>query len=254
MVQTRLIPVLLLKDGQLYKTTKFKDPKYIGDPRNAVKIFNEKEVDELCLLDISATPLNRRPNFMLVEELANECFMPISYGGGVRTIEDIKTLFSLGVEKVILNSILYSNIELVRSASEIFGDQSIVASLDVRKNLWGQYELRSNCVSVKQNRNIFEFISELEDIGIGELFLNSIDRDGTMQGMDLDLVRKVADHIKVPLVACGGVGSLQHIQEVYQNTEVSAVGLGSFVVYHGKHRAVLITYPNQEVIKQTFNG
>ena len=250
MLQNRLIPVLLLRGEGLYKTVKFKNPNYIGDPRNAVKIFNEKEVDEICLLDITATSEKRGPNFQLIQEITNEAFMPLSYGGGIKTIEDIQKLFSIGIEKVIINSNLYESPELITKASEIYGDQSIVASIDVKKSRWGGYKLYSHGGKKKQSKKLIPFLQELEKMGIGEVVINSIDQDGTMQGMDLDLVRVVASSLKVPVVAAGGLGSMEHIKDVFMQTEVSALGVGSFFVYHGKQRGVLITYPSREELEK----
>jgi len=250
MLQSRLIPVLLLKGEGLYKTVRFKDPNYIGDPRNAVKIFNEKEVDEICLLDITATNEKRPPNFTLIEEITSEAFMPLSYGGGVNSIEDIKRLFSLGVEKVIINSVLYEKPELITAAAKIFGEQSIIASIDVKKDIFGKYHLYSHAGKKKQKSDLFTFVQRVSDLGVGEIILNSIDRDGTMQGMDIKLIREVANSISIPLVAAGGIGTFEDIQLVLRETDVAALGIGSFFVYHGKQRGILITYPNQDQIER----
>lgn len=250
MVQNRLIPVLLLKREGLYKTIQFKKPRYIGDPRNAVKIFNEKEVDEICILDITASKEKRAPNFQLIEEIVNEAFMPLSYGGGIRSMEDVQRLFSIGIEKVVINSALYDAPELIKECSRIYGDQSIVASLDVKKYRFGGYRLFSQGGGKRHREKMIPFLQKLETLGIGEVMINSIDKDGLMQGMDIDLLRRVSAAVKVPVVGVGGVGNLQHVKDALNETEVSAIGIGSFFVFHGKHKGVLITYPSREELKK----
>lgn len=249
MLINRLIPILLLKDQGLYKTVKFKKPTYVGDPRNAVKIFNEKQVDELCLLDITASRDSKEPDFEFIGELTNECFMPIAYGGGITTMDHVQKLFSLGVEKVVLNSILYSNPELVRQASQLFGNQSIVASVDVKRSLFKKLEVRSHGGTKKENVDLVDFLNHLVELGVGEIIINAIDKDGTMSGMDSDLISLIGKELNVPVVACGGVGSLEDIRQGIARG-ASAVGAGSFFVFHGKHRAVLITYPSRKEIRQ----
>ena len=250
MLVNRLIPVLLLQDQGLYKTVKFKKPVYVGDPRNAVKIFNEKEVDELCLLDIGASKESKEPDFDFIGELTNECFMPIAYGGGITSLDHIKRLFSLGVEKVVLNSVLFTQPDLVRDAAQIYGNQSIVASVDVKRTLFKKLEVRSVGGTKKENVDLPEFLKHLVSLGAGEVIINSIDKDGTMGGMDTDLIKLVADQLDIPVVACGGVGALEHIREGITTGGASAIGAGSFFVFHGKHRAVLITYPPRKEVRQ----
>lgn len=239
----RVIPVLLLKEDGLYKTTKFKKPNYLGDPVNVVKIFNEKRVDELCVLDISPG-LTPRPNFELIREIASEAFMPLSYGGGIDSIEDIRKLFHLGVEKVILNTVLFEKFEVLFEAANVFGGQSLAVSIDVKKNVFGKYIIMSNSGTKKQDVDLLAYLKKLESVEVGEIVINSIDRDGTMQGMDLDLLKLVVNNSLVPVVGVGGVGSLEDIRESFSKTKVDAVGVGSFFVYHGKERGILITYTN----------
>jgi len=252
MLRTRVIPCLLLKEQGLVKTIKFKDPKYVGDPVNAVRIFNEKEVDELIFLDITATIENRKPNFRMIADIASECFMPFSYGGGIRELEDLKILFSLGVEKVIINSYAALNPDFIRSVSSLYGSQSIVVSIDVRKNLIGHYETYILGGRRGTGRGVVDFAKEMEAMGAGEIFLNSIDRDGTGRGYDIDIIRKVSHAISIPLVACGGARRIEDLAEAVAGG-ASAVAAGSMFVFHGKHRAVLITYPLSEELERMFS-
>jgi cyclase len=241
MNRARIIPFLLLRDGSLVKTRKFADPKYIGDPINAVKIFNEKEVDELVLLDITATPAGRGPDYELIKDIASEAFMPIGYGGGITSLGQIETLFKAGVEKVALNSVLYDNPGLVAEAAQVFGSQSIVASIDVRKGLLGGHTLHSHGGRRKQSIDVMAHVQQLEQLGVGELVLQSIDRDGTMAGYDLAFVEKVAKSVPIPVICIGGAGNVEHLREGLR-AGASAAGAGSMFVFQGAHNAVLISY------------
>lgn len=237
----RVIPFLLLREGNLVKTRKFADPKYIGDPVNAVRIFNEKEVDELVLLDISATPGGQGPDIDLVSDIASEAFMPIGYGGGITSMDQIEALFGAGVEKVSLNSALFENHGLVAEAARVFGSQSVIASIDVKKGLFGSYSVYSQGGRRKQAADPVDHAKRLEDLGVGEIIVQSIDRDGTMAGYDLALVEKIAKSVAVPVVGMGGAGTADHLREGLR-AGASAVGAGSMFVYQGTHRAVLISY------------
>ena len=252
MLQTRVIPVLLLHNNGLYKTVKFKNPEYVGDPINAVKIFNDKEVDELIFLDIDASKYKKEPDYLLIENIASECFMPLCYGGGITNIEQIKKIFSLGVEKVSLNYANMKNIELAKEAIRIFGSQSIVGSMDINKTLFGK--LRVYDYLLKRNTNILplEYAKKLEDIGVGELLINTVYNDGVMQGYDVQIFKDISSNVNIPVIACGGAGSLEDCKEVVQNSEVSATGVGSMFVFHGKHKAVLITYPERKELEILF--
>jgi len=250
MLQTRVIPVLLLKKNGLYKTVKFKNPTYIGDPINAVKIFNEKDVDELAILDIAATSNSNEINYKLIKELASECFMPLSYGGNINNIEQIKKLFEIGIEKVILNSHIHNNLELITEASELYGSQSIVVSIDVKKNFFGKHEIYTHSGKKKIKTDLIEFIKTVEEKKAGEIIINSIDLDGVMKGYDIDLMKKIVDSVNIPVVAVGGAGNIEHIQELVKKTKVSAAAAGSIFVYYGKHKAVLINYPTQKELKK----
>lgn len=252
MLQTRVIPCLLLRNQGLVKTVKFKEPKYVGDPINSVKIFNDKEVDELIFLDITATVENKRPPFKLLSEIASECFMPLAYGGGIRSVEDIRDILGLGVEKVVINSHAVEDPSFIRRAADLFGSQSIVVSLDVKRSLFGRYELYTRGGTKSTGLDPVRFAVQMQDMGAGELFLNSIDRDGTQQGYDIDLVKRVTAVVGVPVIACGGAGRLEDFADAVHKGGASAVSAGSFFVFQGKHRAVLISFPSPEELQRTF--
>jgi cyclase len=245
MLLTRFMPCLLLLNGSLVKTVRFKDPAYIGDPINAIRIYNELEVDELVFLDIMATVEGRRPPFEVLEEIASECFMPVAYGGGLQTLEDIRTTFRLGVEKVVLNTQAILDPALVRAASTRFGSQSIVASIDAKRTAAG-LEVFTHGGRQATGRRPAEVARWMAEAGAGEIFLNSIDRDGTMQGYDLELIRSVVDAVGVPVIACGGAGTVEHLGEAIKRGGAAAVAAGSMVVYFGRNRAVLINVPEKE--------
>ena len=243
MIITRVIPVLLLKSAGLVKTVKFKDPKYVGDPINAVKIFNDKEVDELVFLDITATQENRQPPLEFLEKIASECFMPLCYGGGIRSLDTIKAILKVGVEKVAVNSFAIEEPSFVQKAAERFGSSTIVVSIDVKKNFWGKYEVYTKGGKVSTGLDPVKLAVQMDKMGAGELLVNSIDRDGTMQGYDIDLVKKITGEVSMPVIACGGAGSLDDLKDAVKTGGASAVAAGSMFVFHGKHRAVLINYP-----------
>lgn len=251
MLRKRLIPCLLLQNEGLVKTQKFSQPKYVGDPINAIRIFNEKEVDELVLLDIGASRSKSKPKFELIEQIAGECFMPLAYGGGVGSLEDAKTLFSLGVEKVCLQTAVLENPKLLRQISERFGRQSVVASVDVKKNWLGKKGLYSSAQGKIVSKYYLSHLQSLVDAGAGEIFLNSVDRDGMTVGLDEELIREVTQTVSVPVIASGGVGTLHDVVRGYK-AGASAVAAGSFFVFHGEHRAVLITYPTPKEMDKVF--
>jgi cyclase len=250
MNKTRVIPVLLLRGQGLVKTIKFKQPTYVGDPINAVRIFNEKEADELIFLDISATPEKRGPDFELLSDIASEAFMPMAYGGGITTLSQVRRIFELGFEKIVINSAAYKSPGLISEAAAIFGSQSIVGCVDVRKNLIGRYELYSASAKVKEKSSLIEHLVALTQSGVGEILINAIDRDGTMEGYDLKLLREVSKVVTVPVIACGGAGSIDHLTQAVRDGNVSAVAAGSIFVFMGPHRAVLINYPDRRVLKR----
>ena len=250
MLKNRVIPCLLLRNNGLVKTVRFKDPKYVGDPINAVRIFNEKEVDELIFLDIDASKKGASPNFGLIKDIALECFMPFCYGGGVRAIEDIRKIFSLGAEKVSINSAGLRNPALIKEAAATFGSQSVVAAIDVKKDFLGRYRVYDHSKNKTINIDPVEFARKATGMGAGEILINSVDRDGTGEGYDLELVRKVSDSVTVPITALGGAGNVDDIVKAIKEGRASAAAAGSMFVFHGKYRAVLITYPDYKELEQ----
>ena len=246
MLRPRIIPCLLVKDKGLVKTVHFKDPKYVGDPINAVRIFNEKEVDELMILDIDATADGREPDYKMIEHWASECRMPLCYGGGIKTVDQARRIFSLGVEKVALSSAALLNPSLVKEISESVGSQSVVVVIDVKKKLFGGYEMAIMNGKKSVNKNLFSFISEMESQGVGEIIINNIDLDGTMKGYDLNLAEKVRECTSLPLTVLGGAGTLEDIGALIQKFKIIGAAAGSLFVFKGKYRAVLINYPTPE--------
>jgi cyclase len=243
MLRNRVIPVLLVKDHGLVKTTNFKDPRYIGDPINAIRIFNEKEADELMLLDIEASKDRRGPNFSLITDIASECFMPLSYGGGIRNLDDAQMLFSLGVEKIVLRTGAAQSPSLISEIVAFAGSSSVTVSIDLKKTRFGRYSIHCPGSSAHGSTEWLDFVRTVMRNGAGEILLNSVDRDGTMQGPDLQPIRTAAAICTVPLVAVGGVGSLDDIRAAI-GAGADAVAAGAFFVFHGPRRAVLITYPS----------
>ena len=248
-MRTRVIPVLLLDDGGLVKTTKFKNPVYVGDPINTIRIFNEKEVDEIAFIDISATNKQEDPDFDLLYSIAGEAFMPMSYGGGIKTADQAKKIFSIGFEKVILNSLTYDAPDVVKEISQTYGAQAVVACLDVKRNFLGKYELFTHSAKNKKKVSLLEHVSQLQDMGVGEIIVNSIDRDGTQSGYDINLLTQLNNKVSVPLVACGGAASISDFSEAVK-AGASAVAAGAMFVFRGKHRAVLVSYPERAALKQ----
>ncbi len=245
MLYPRIIPTLLVHKKGLVKTQKFKDPKYVGDPINAVKIFNEKEVDELIVLDIDATAQNLEPDYKLIENLAVECRMPLCYGGGIKTVEQAQRIFSLGVEKIAVSSAAIENPKVITEMAERVGNQSVVVVLDAKKKLFGgSYELYIHNAAKPSGLNPVAFASEMEKRGAGEIVINSIEQDGLMQGYDMNLINKIREVISVPLTVMGGAGSWDHLGEVIQKHGIIGVAAGSLFVFKGKFRAVLINYPS----------
>jgi cyclase len=254
MLMHRVIPCLLLSQsrGGLVKTTRFGQPKYVGDPINAVRIFNEKEVDELMILDIDATRSERGPDFAAAEELASECFMPLCYGGGIRTAADAFTLFALGVEKVAVQSAALRNPSIIREIADRAGEQAVVVSIDVKSNWRGKRRLFSYSGEKLPSDDWKEAVRRAVDHGAGEILLNSVDRDGTLQGPDLQLISEGSAIAKVPVIAVGGISSLADIKAA-TDAGASAVAAGAYFVFHGPHRAVLITYPSYEALRSLWS-
>jgi len=250
MLQTRVIPCLLLKGDTLVKTVNFKKPAYIGDPVNTARIFNELEVDELALLDISATNNNNKPDFKILAELANECFMPLAYGGGINNFEDAKKIFKIGIEKIIVNSVAFTNPNLITQLAEHFGNQAIVASIDVKKNMFGKYQVYSNSGTKKQKVDPVAWAQELEQLGAGEILLTAIHQEGTWKGFDIELTKKIANAVNIPVIANGGASSINDIENIVKEGDASAVSLGSMVVYQNKGMGVLVNFPNQTNLRK----
>jgi imidazole glycerol-phosphate synthase subunit HisF len=255
MLMPRLIPCLLLSSsrGGLVKTRRFKEPKYVGDPINAVRIFNEKEVDELMVLDIDATKERRGPDFEMAEQLASECFMPLCYGGGIRSFEDAKTLLSLGVEKVALQSAFLEQPAILRQIADHAGEQAVVASIDLRKDWLGRYRVRGPAEGRAPAADWQSLVRTAVANGAGEILITSVDREGTLGGMDLALVREASRLVEVPLIANGGAGSLADVRAAVESG-ASAVAAGAFFVFYGPHRAVLITYPRYEEVEELWSA
>lgn len=245
MLYPRIIPCLLVKDKGLVKTVNFKAPKYVGDPINAVRIFNEKQVDELIVLDIDATAEKRQPDFKMIANLAAECRMPLCYGGGIKTVEDAKRIFGLGVEKIALSSAAIQDPTLVTRIAEQVGSQSVIVVLDVKKKMFGgKYEVYIKNGKIGTGKNPVELAKQFESLGAGEIVLNSIDHDGMMNGYDLSLVEKVREVITLPMTVLGGAGSLNDIGELIERHGIIGASAGSLFVFKGVYKAVLINYPS----------
>lgn len=250
MALPRIIPVLLLKDRGLVKTTKFQQPVYVGDPINAVKIFNEKEVDELIILDINATRQQYAPRYDYLREIVSECFSPLGYGGGIRTIEHIKKVVQSGIEKVVINTACCSEPEFLKRAAGDFGSSTIVAAMDVKKNLFGKYSVHTHAGTKGTGLDPVRHAVNLQQLGAGELFINNVDLDGTMKGYDHTLIRKIVDAVDIPVIVCGGAADHEDLYKAIKTSGASAAAAGSIFVFQGKHRGVLITYPEYEKIRQ----
>lgn len=253
MALKRIIPCLLLRDNGLVKTIKFKKSTYIGDPINAVKIFNEKEVDELVFLDIDATNDKKAPPYELIQDIATECFMPFCYGGGITSVDQIRQIIASGAEKVAINTAAFKNPALIQEAAKIFGSSTIVVSVDYKKNLFGKQQVYISGGKKSTGKHPVEYAKEMEQLGAGELFLNSIENDGVMNGYDIEMLRSVTDAVSIPVIACGGAGGNEHFKQAFQEGNASAVAAGSVFVYQGKKRGVLISYPSSQEIKEIIN-
>ena len=250
MLKTRVIPCLQLIGDSLVKTVKFSNHGYIGDPVNTVRIFNELEVDELCFLDIRATVEGRTPNISILQQISNECFMPLSYGGGVREFAIAKQILSIGFEKIVVNTEAYRNPSFLTKMADHFGAQAVIGSIDVKKNLWGKYLVYVKDGTEKTSLDPVEWAQKMQDAGAGELLLTSMDRDGTWSGYDLELTRKVAESVSIPVIANGGAGTIAHIKDVVKNGNASAVSLGSMVVYQKKEMGVLVNFPDKAELEK----
>jgi cyclase len=252
MLRPRIIPCLLVHNKGLVKTVNFKSPKYVGDPINAVRIFNERQVDELTVLDIDATTEGREPDYKMIENLASECRMPLCYGGGVTTPEQAQRIFSLGVEKIAFSASVIKNPELISRIAERVGSQSVVVVLDVKRKLLGGYEVYTHNGKNATGINPIEFAKKLQELGAGEIVINSIDNDGLMKGYDINLVEKIRDVTSLPLTVLGGAGNLDHIALLINKFGIIGASAGSLFVFKGVYKAVLINYPDTEQKEKLF--
>lgn len=244
-LRTRIIPALLLRNESLIKTVRFSKFTYVGDPVNTVRIFNELEVDELLFLDIFASRENRSPNLRVLADIANECFMPLSYGGGISSLEQAKSVFDIGFEKVAINTQAAENPSLIGKIASHYGSQAVIASIDVKRGLFGGKTVRTLGGKSDTRRAPVDWAKEVEQLGAGEILLTSIDREGTWDGFDLELVKSITDTVSIPVIAHGGAGTLEHIGQVVKKANASAVALGSMVVFQKKGMGVLVNFPSQ---------
>ncbi len=248
-LRTRVIPALLLRNESLVKTVGFGKFTYVGDPCNTLRIFNELEVDELLFLDITATREGRSPNLKLLADIANECFMPLGYGGGIRSLEHAKAVFDIGFEKVAINSCAMDNPELLANIARQYGSQAVIASIDVKAGFWGKQTVRTNAGRRNSRRDPVDWAKEVESYGAGEILLTSIDREGSWEGFDLELVKRVTDAVSIPVIAHGGAGQVEDVGKAVRQANASAVALGSMVVFQKKGMGVLVNFPDQKDLK-----
>jgi cyclase len=253
-LRPRVIPVLLMRNRMLYKTRKFSAAKYVGDPRNAVRIFNDKSADEIVLLDIDATPEKREPDYATVAEIAGEAFMPMAYGGGIRAADQARRMLDIGIEKIVICARALEDLRIIDDIASACGAQSVVVCLDVKRGLFGREHLTSHSGRVKCRLDPVTFARSAVGAGAGELIVNSVDRDGTMDGYDLGLIRRVADAVDVPVIALGGAGKAEHLRQAVVEAGASAAAAGSLFVFQGPHRAVLITFPTEERLSGLFGS
>lgn len=248
----RVIPVLLVRDGLLYKGIRFRRHKYVGDPLVAVKIFNDKGADELVVLDIGATPSGRRPSFDLIEQIAGECFMPLAYGGGIRTLEDVRTILTLGVEKVVINTAAVEDPSLVTEAARVNGSQSVVAAIDAKLDFLGRYRVVTRAGRRSTKLDPVEWAQRIATAGAGEVLINAVHRDGTFSGYDLRLIGNVARAVSVPVIGSGGAGRTRDLARVVNEGNAAAAAAGSLFVFQMPHRAVLVTFPEDRELRDLF--
>jgi imidazole glycerol-phosphate synthase subunit HisF len=246
-LRPRVIPCLQLRNRALVKTLRFKDPVYLGDPVNAVKIFNDKEADEIVVLDITATTDGRPPNFEFIGEFASECFMPLAYGGGITALDHVAALFAIGVEKAVINTAAFDS-DLVTRAAREHGSQSVVVSMDVKKGLLGGHEVFVRSGTKRTRLDPVSYARRMEAAGAGELFVNFIDLEGTQSGYNLPVLAEVAAAVRIPVIGCGGAGTLEHMRGAFSETGVAALAAATMFCLHGKHRAPLISFPTPEEV------
>ncbi len=254
MLIPRVIPCLLMDNNGLVKTRKFKKPHYVGDPVNVINLFNRFEVDEITLLDIRASLEKRDPNFALIKQLASECWVPLAYGGGLKTFQQVQQIFNIGVEKVIFNTASFENTALIAKTAEIYGSQAVVVSIDVKKQLLGKPECWALSGTQRLKIAPIEQAQRMEALGAGEILLMSIDRDGEMNGYDLSLIKSVASAVNIPVIACGGAGVREDLARPIHEANASAVSAGSLFVYQNKERGVLINFPERTVLESLLSS
>ncbi len=248
MLRPRIIPTLLMEQDYLVKTVKFKYDKYIGDPINTLRLFNEKEVDEIVFLDISASKRNVEPNYDLLKDLASECFMPMSYGGGVTSLQQIERILSIGIEKIVINNYAIQNKKFLKQAVENFGSTTIIGAVDIKRNFFNKIEVFSHTSNKNTGIKVADHLARILDDGVGEVFINDVDRDGTYAGYDINLIKKLSESMEVPMIICGGASGYEDLSRALA-AGASAVAAGSIFIFNGPHRAVLITYPGKEDFK-----
>ena len=247
MLRKRIIPILQLKDDELVKSTKFKNHKYVGDPINAVRIFNEIQVDEIILLDIFKSKRKDQINFNIIEDLADECRMPFTYGGGINSLRQVEKLFSIGVEKISINNTALENPNFIKILSDNYGSQSIVVSIDIKENIFGKKKIYNSSKNKMLDINISDQIEKYIELGAGEILINNVSREGSLKGFDFSILELLKDKINVPIIVNGGINSYRQINEILKKDNIDAVGVGAFFIYYGHHNAVLISYiPNDE--------
>jgi cyclase len=250
MLQTRVIPCLLLRNESLVKTIRFGKFSYIGDPANTCRIFNELEVDELAFLDISASREGREPNYKVLADITNECFMPVSYGGGISSVAIAERVLKMGLEKLVLNTHALRRPSLITEISAAFGSQSVIVSIDVKANIWGKQQCRGLSGKLNSKRPPVDWAKEVQDRGAGEILLTSVDREGTWSGFEIELIRSVTDAVSIPVIAHGGAGTVRHIAEAVKTGHASAVALGSMVVYQKQGMGVLVNFPRGQQLRE----
>lgn len=253
MYRNRVIPCLLLEGHKLVKTVEFSNSSYVGDPINAVKIFNEKEVDELIILDISASKRNTGPDFDYIQQLASECFMPVCYGGGISTMAEVERLFMCGIEKISINRAAFNNPVLISEIAQRYGAQSLVGAIDVKKTWLSGYKIWNYMSGKFERQTPIEWATKLTQLGAGEILVYDVSRDGTFKGFDLELSQSIARSVPVPVITCGGASSVENCRDAVLLGGASAAAAGSLFVYKGPHRAVLINYPEPKILRNLFN-
>jgi cyclase len=254
MHKIRVIPVLLLRDWGLEKSIRFHDPVYVGSPINAARVFNGRNVDELIILDIVATRQKRQPGIEVISQITEEAFMPVTVGGGIRDLSTMRDLLAAGADRIVINTSAVEQPDLVTQAANRFGSQCVVVSIDAKRSADGSYEVYTHGGTCATGLDPVSHAIRMQDIGCGEILLTSIDQDGTMGGYDLKLTQRVSDSVSIPLIACGGAGSVKHLAEAVEVGHASAVAAGAFFLFFGPRRTVLITYPSDDELLQAFDA